>query len=45
MLFVLLDYVFPEFEYLERPFMMQPENFIKQNLIKCGAGVWGAKKI
>lgn len=41
----LLDYVFPDFKYLERPYKTKLKKSIGQNIIKCGAGIWGAKKI
>lgn len=34
----LLEYVFPDVKYLERPYMAQLEKSIRQNIIKCGAG-------
>lgn len=43
--FFLLDYVFPDFKYLERPYKTKLKKSIGQHIIKCGAGIWGAKKI
>lgn len=42
---LLLDYIFPEFKYLERPYMTQLGNSMMNNVIKCGAGILHAKKI